>query len=368
MKNVKSSEILKSKASTGLDKFWQGHIMTDGKDYYLSSSSWRELASGEMSKVVHAVPYLVTIKNVGKANETKPLQQAESEFDSMIKKQMDSKNYLAEGKKVKGDKLPLPMLAHKYRDKSHKIVWPAFIQPKLDGNRMIFDGENAQTRGGKPFIDKVIEHVKFDTKGYIIDGELMLPGNVPLQTTMSAIKKYGPLSPTLIYHVYDIVDENLTFEERFEILKELVKNAPENVELVETWKAHSETDMEICHQRWVLVGYEGTIIRNAKGKYTINQRSDNLQKHKDFIEEEFKIIGVGEGEGLYKGCAIFKCVTKEGGEFDSNPEGTIEYKKEVYKNRKDYIGKWLTVRYFNKSLDNKPLFNVGVCIRDEGEF
>jgi DNA ligase-1 len=233
---------------------------------------------------------------------------------------------------------------------------------------MIFDGVNGQSRGGKPFIPEVIEHLEFDTQGYIIDGELMLPGNVPLQTTMTAIKKYCDLSPTLIYCVYDIVDEDLTFEERIKILTKLVKNAPDNVFLVETTLVENESQMEKYHQRFVLDGYEGTILRNAKSKYTVNQRSENLQKHKDFMDGEFKIVGVKEGDGLYKGCAIFKCVTKEGEEFDSNPEGTLEYKRELFMNKKDYIGKWLTVRYFEKTLKGKPTFNVGVSIREDGEF
>ncbi len=368
MKNVTSSEVLCSKASTGLSKFWQGHIVTDGKDYYLTSSSWRELADGGTSKVVNSVPYLVTIKNVGKINETDPLEQAESEFNSMVKKQMDSKNYLPKGTKAASKKLPLPMLAQKYRDKSHKIVWPAFIQPKLDGNRMVFDGKQGQSRGGKPFLDKVIQHLKFDTQGYVLDGELMLPDNVPLQTTMTAIKKYCDLSPTLIYCVYDIVLEGRTFLERNAILKELVKNAPKNVQFVETVFCANESAMQKFHEAWVLFGYEGTIIRNASGMYAINQRSENLQKHKDFFDGEFEIIGVKEGEGLYKGCAIFRCVTEEGEEFDSNPEGTLEYKRQIFQNKGSYIGKWLTVRYFEKTLKGIPTFNVGVSIRDEGEF
>ena len=375
MITVQSSDVLISKASTGLDKFWQGHIVSDEYGYYLQSTSWRQLAGGGKSKVVASVPYPVTIKNVGKSNETTPLEQAESEFASMVKSQRDKKNYLPKGVKAAGSKLPLPMLAQKYRDKSHKIVWPCFVQPKLDGNRMIFDGVNGQSRGGKPFIPQVIEHLEFDTEGYIIDGELMLPGNVSLQTTMTAIKKYCDLSPTLIYCVYDIVDETpaftglpMPFSERTKILARLMKNAPENVKFVETHLVKNEADMEKHHQQFVLDGYEGTILRNANSKYAIGQRSENLQKHKDFMDGEFKIVGVKEGDGLYKGCAIFKCVTKDGEEFDSNPEGTLEYKRELFKNKKDYIGQWLTVRYFETTLKGKPTFNVGVSIRERGEF
>ena len=63
-----------------MPKFWQGHIVADGVNFFLSSSSWRQLANGGTSKVVWSTPYPVTIKNVGKANETTPEEQAEKEY------------------------------------------------------------------------------------------------------------------------------------------------------------------------------------------------------------------------------------------------------------------------------------------------
>ena len=93
-----------------------------------------------------------------------------------------------------------------------------------------------------------------------------------------------------------------------------------------------------------------------------------MQKKKDFDEAEFKVIGAKSGEGLYKDCAIFRCVTKEGEEFDSNPEGPISLKKQYWIDRDSYVGKFLTIRYFSKSISGKPGFNVGVCFREQGEF
>ena len=368
MKTIKSSPILSSIAKNGERKYWQGHIVQEGEDYFLQSTSWHDLVDGGVSKKNVSTPYPVSIKNVGKANETAPLEQAESEFESMVKAQTDKKNYLPVGTKAIKGKLPLPMLAEKWKDQSKKIVYPCFVQRKFDGNRMIFEGTRGQTRGGQPFIPEVIQHFTFDTQGYLLDGEVMLPG-AKLQTSMTAIRKFRPeLSPSLEYFVYDIVYENLMFFERLAILKKLSKEFPANVKLVETSLVKNETEIQKWHEQFVLEGYEGTIVRNYEGMYNVGHRSCDLQKKKDFQEQEYQVIGFKEGAGLYKGCAIFRCVTKDGEEFDSNPEGTLEHKRELFKNGKSYIGKWLTVRYFDTSISGKPGFNVGVDFRDEGEF
>jgi DNA ligase 1 len=370
MQIIKSSDVLQAKASTGLDKFWQGHICQDDKDYFLQSSSWRLLTDGSSSKPVFSVPYRVTIKNVGKANETSPLEQAELEFASMIKTHMDKKNYAPKGTKVKSDKLPLPMLAHKYAERKAKINWPCFVQPKLDGNRMIFDGAKGQSRGGLLMIPEVVAHLCFDTKGLVLDGELILPGNVKLQETMKAIKKYrAELSPTLLYCVYDVVDETLTYDQRYAKLHHLSASFPPNVVLVQTHSVRDENEMIQRHSEFLGDGYEGTIIRNSKGRYAVGQRSVDLQKYKDFIDSEFRVVGMKEGNGLYAGCGIFRCATKDGNEFDCVPEGSLEIKREYFQNRNSLIGKWLTIRYHGLSSLGIPVPNpVGIVVRDKGEF
>lgn len=366
-KLFQSSPILQSETKSGLPKFWRGHILLDGNTYYLQSESWSMLTDGTESKHNESIPYEVSVKNVGKKNETTPYEQAVSEFESMVKSQKDKKNYAPLGAKVSVDKLPMPQLAHKYRDHSKKIVYPCFVQPKLDGNRGIASSTKMQTRGGQPFIPEVVQHFMFEHDDIILDGEVILPDMPPLQTTMRVIKKVCDLSPTLIYWVYDIVDDQPQFT-RLETLKKLESSFPPNVKLVETTLVHNEAELQAKHEQYVLEGYEGTIVRNYEGLYEVGHRSYDLQKKKDFEEAEFKVVGCKSGGGLYEGCAIFRCVTDKGEEFDSNPEGTLETKRQYYKDRDSYIGKYLTIRFFSKSLSGKPGFNVGVAFREQGEF
>ena len=46
--------------------------------------------------------------------------------------------------------------------------------------------------------------------------------------------------------------------------------------------------------------------------YEPNKRSKDLQKYKDNMEEEYKIVGFHEGSGDEKGAVIWDCITKEG--------------------------------------------------------
>jgi DNA ligase-1 len=114
-------------------------------------------------------------------------------------------------------------------------------------------------------------------------------------------------------------------------------------------------------------GYEGTMIRDPQMKYEIGKRSYSLLKLKDFVDEEFKIVGFEQGNGSFEKSIIFICEAN-GSMFNVVPEGSMEYKRELWKDRNKYLNKWLTVRYFEKSKDGIPIFPVGVSVRDDGDF
>lgn len=365
-KVIHSTPVLVSTTKGGESKFWKGLILTDKGRYFRQAETWRNLKDGSESKHLFSEPYEIFGKNEGKKNETSAKEQAFKDMESIVKKQYD-KGYTKPGEK--SNILPLPMLAHKFKDRKGKVSWPAFVQPKLDGQRMLFDGEKAWSRGGKLQLPKVYAHLMFDTQGHIVDGEIILPGNQLLQESSKAIKKfYEGISDKLLYCVYDVVEPDMTFKERHELLKTLVKNAPKNVVLVPTHLVENESEVMTFHSSFKKQGYEGTMIRNGNGKYLIKNRSDDLLKLKDFQDGEFRIVDVLEGGGKFKGTAIFKCITSNGETFDCTPEGTMESRAEMWKNRKKLIGKWLTIRYQFLSKDGVPIFLTGVDIRDTGEF
>ena len=367
MKIIKSSALLEAKTRTGAAKFWQYHIYQDGSRFYTGSSHCQINKKGVKSKVTHAVPFEVYPKNLGRSNETTAKEQAFLEFESKIKKYEDKGYAMVGAQKVERD--PLPMLAHKFKDHGHKVVYPCYVQPKLDGMRMLSDGKRGWSRGNKEILPEVFEHLKFDTRGHILDGELILPGQRPLQETMSAAKKFRPgISDTLQYWVYDIVNVDLPYRRRLEILRSLSREFPVHYILTTTASAIDEDAVQIFHTATVKAGHEGTIIRAVEGMYEIGHRSYSLMKLKDFQDEEFEIVDVVEGGGVAAGQAIFTLKTSDGKLFDSTPEADHEQRRKYFKDRKKLIGKWATVKFYGKTKDGIPMFNNTVGIREVGDF
>ena len=377
---VKSSPVLESKTRTGKKKYWQAHVLSEKKSWFTQTSYWQDKADGTTSLVTWSDPYEATPKNVGKANETSAEEQAYAEFDSMVTKQMD-KGYSPNG--VTSDILPLPMLAHKFKERADKLQWPVYVQRKYNGQRMFFDGEKAWSRGGKLILPKVIAHLvsQFpkNLKGKILDGELILPFNPLLQETLKATKKYVPsVSERLNFIVYDVVDSTLTYADRHALLVANISQVATmassgKIVLAPTEKASDIGEVMMLHTEFTskpVQGnpYEGTMIRDNSAGYDIGHRSNQLQKLKDFVDAEFKIVDVKEGDGRFKNAAIFVCDNGYGDTFDCTPEGTMDYRRELYENRANHIGQYLTVRYQELSNAKKPLFPVGVSIREVSDF
>jgi len=377
MKNLKSSDWLISENKAGNRKFWRLHILQDDSAYdegrraatinFYTQTEWYQLTkTGRETKKQQSEPYFAAPTNVGRANERNSEAQAFFEFDAIIKKQLDA-GFYREGEKV--DSWPMPMLAHKFKDHMNKVEWPSYIQPKLNGMRMLFNGTEARSRGNKEIIPEVIQHLQFDTGGFMLDGELMLPNNQLLQESMKAIKKYRPeLSPLLMYHVYDIVDNELPYAMRQQIIVDLMHNAPPNVVMVKTVECMDETEVYEQHTQFVSDGYEGTMIRNPSMEYEIGKRSYSLLKLKDFVDAEYRIVGFEEGNGSFEKSIIFICDAGNGNTFKVVPEGPIQYKQQLWLDRHSLMNGWLTVRYQELSRDCVPIFPVGVSIRDFGDF
>jgi DNA ligase-1 len=366
MKIVKSSEWLISENKVGNKKFWRLHIVRDGEHYHTQTEWYSITTTGKESKKQLSEPYYAQPTNVGRANQRNSQQQADFEFDAIIKKQMD-KGFHREGEKPKT--LPMPMLAHKFKDNKSKVEFPVFVQPKLNGMRMLFDGDMGWSRGNKEIIPEVIQHLKFDTDGFILDGELMLPGNQLLQESMTAIKKFRPeLSPTLIYHVYDVVDSDLPYAKRYQLIVDICRNAPKNVKIVQTELVKNEDDIMKYHKKFVKDGFEGTMVRFPEFPYEIGKRSYSLLKLKDFTDDEYRIVDIIDGDGSDRGLAIFQLDNGKGQIFNCRPEGSQENRADLFENRKKLINKYMTVRFFELSKDNIPIFPVGVGIREWGDF
>ena len=322
-------------------------------------------------------------KNIGKKNETTPVQQATSEaraswikmkesgYFEAIKEEVDNAASVR-GKGIAAD-VPLPMLAHEYQKRGKGFPFPqCFTQPKLDGTRCVgIPGRGLFSRLRKtiPHMEHILAELNRIPSHLILDGELYT-NELTFQEIVGLVKKetlkVGDLEKQIKikYHVYDIIDSTMTYEERLQELSSLwLTHTFEHIYMVPTHRCGSEAEMKTQHGIFVQQGYEGIMLRASKGLYK-NVRSVDLLKYKEFFDDEYEVVGFKEGEGGEKGCVLWTCKTEKGDIFHCRPRGTHEERAELYQKGAAYIGKKLTVRFQELTDDGIPRFPVGIAFRD----
>ena len=105
------------------------------------------------------------------------------------------------------------------------------------------------------------------------------------------------------------------------------------------------------------------MVYNLKAPYR-NGRTFDLMKIKDFFDDEGIIEDVTEGSGKNKGTAIFLVRLKNGEKIKITSVGSLEQRKEYFENAASYIGKALTYKYQNLTLDSKARIATMIAVRD----
>jgi DNA ligase-1 len=308
-------------------------------------------------------------KNIGKRNETTPYEQACAEAESKWNKQADKGYVKDEAELAAVAELPKAMLAHPYAKRGHNIVWPAAVQPKLDGIRLLAhvgtDGVKFYSRNGKPIttVDHLIPSLleSFEP-GVVVDGELFNP-DMTLQDIVSGAKKLSAKSARLQYWLYDMIDDRPYYDREIG-LRHAVQAFDDLLVLVPTIDCADEAEMMQAFAGFLADGFEGAIVRNYSGLYKRGKRSADLQKVKPIEDAEFKIVGFRDGRGKFEGAVIWECETDAGKHFEAVPMGTMEQRREWFGDGVTYMGKMLTVKFANMTPDGVPFHPVGVAVRD----
>ena len=316
--------------------------------------------------------------NVGQSNERNPEVQALAVAASMHKFKLDRKYSLTpEGATDAKD--GLPMLAHPFEDRSKHIVFPADVQPKLDGNRAAgrWQGgavELVSRSGVKtyelPHIQEALAKVL--PQGCEFDGELYVHGEAP-QTINSWTAGEYPNAGKLEYWIYDMPmhsgSDALSWSVRRRVMESLLHNCPLPLRCVPTQRVDDLAQATHFMQEWLGHGYEGAIIRNLAGTYDWGNRSNDLQKLKLFQDSEFEIVGCTQGVGKMAGCAIWECrvpaTAKVGAglTFTCSMKAPMAERQRQYTERAKYIGKQMTVSYFGTFDAGTPRFPRAVKFR-----
>jgi len=316
---------------------------------------------------------ITTGKNIGKKNETTPYEQAILEATSLVLKKKDD-NYAESISLIpsNSDGMFLPMLAHSYDKHSKKINYPCWVQPKLDGARMLAKKQNGSiilwSRKGKEIV--TLSKIKKELnsileEGQCLDGEVYYHG-WGFQRIISAVKKERDDTDILEYHVYDSPHLTDKFEDRFvNSGLEGKINKTTRIKWVKTSEALNSDELTLLEGSCIGENYEGLMARNKSSLYKFKHRSYDLQKVKRFEDEEFEIIGGKEGSGRESGLVIFKCLSEDGKPFDVRPKGDRKLRSDMFLNLNSYIGKKLTVKFQGRTSDSIPRFPVGIKVRPD---
>lgn len=311
-------------------------------------------------------------KNVGKKNATSPAEQADAEALAMWTKRKE----LGSFESISDIDTPIyfkPMLAHDYNDYKDKIKFPIYSQPKLDGVRCIVKADGMWSRNGKPIISAphIFESLKplFEQDpDLIFDGELYADkATTDFNTIISCVRKTKPTAEDLAisancieYYIYDIPSVNGVFSKRIDELYEM--DLPKCCVKVLTIICINEDVINHYYNRYMSHGYEGQILR-VDSHYE-NKRSKSLLKHKSFVDAEFEIKGVVEGNGNLTGKVGKLQFEINGKPFESAVNGDWEYIERLWHSKDGLIGKMATVKYFELTPDGIPRFGKVIAIRD----
>jgi len=283
------------------------------------------------------------------------------------------------------------MLAYPASAKPIDYSKPTFIQPKLDGVRCVIQAEypvlkkegnrigmivKAYSRTGKEWknIDHILEQLKpFFAKypNVILDGELYnhdLRDN--FEKIISLVRKTKPTDEDRLeaskktqFHCYDIIDEELPFDQRNEFINQALMLMGDSIHTLDTVMVFDEDEAQSIHRSNLKKGYEGSIVR-TNDTYQC-KRSHNLRKFKDFQDSEAKIIDWVEGKGKRIGTiGKFVAIDAAGNKFGLPVMDKFEYLQSNFKEMQGWVGKTATFTYFERTKAGSyrhPLFKA---IRD----
>lgn len=348
---------LYANASNGKIKIWQ---IEANNDLMIIRNGYIDGKTAVQTKKIKG-------KNIGRSNETSDIEQCILECKAKYQKKLDeqytpNKNNI---KEYEDQKVLLPMLALDYHKRKHDILFPCYIQPKLNGVRCIYQNNKFMSRKGKEYT--TLQHLESELKELeikITDGEIYRK-DMSLQEIIRRVKKdRGLKTDELEYWIYDQINEDIFEKRNKDILAKHLHSVPKKIVYVSTILVKSEKEIKGWHDKWVLEGFEGVIVRNVNGLYKVKHRSKDLQKFKMFKDSEYEIVGAHEGSGPDAGTVVFEVKTKKEQVFSVRPKGTREIRTEWMNDINNIIGKKLTVRYQNLSEDGIPIFPVGIAIRD----
>jgi ATP-dependent DNA ligase len=278
-----------------------------------------------------------------------------------------------------------PMLCHRYEKYRRHIRWPWYVQPKLNGIRLLYQNGVMQSRSygleePRTWPEHRLQHIRTALAGLaphlMLDGELYVHG-WSLQKINGAAAINGGAdserSALLEYHVFDVVnllDLDEVFAERAVRFPYLRTRFVHPIHFVETVLAEDEISGDGHYSAWKSLGYEGAVYKDPEESYGFVEFCGNKEnrwrktlKRKDYIDETCRIIAVYEGEGKFTGMVgSFRLELPNGKQFNAG-SGLYDSQRMEYWEHPP-LGVYASVKFLNYSDDGIPKEPVIVAIFD----
>lgn len=254
------------------------------------------------------------------------------------------------------------MLAKTYPE-AIKFAKEYYVQEKLNGNRCIsyFDEGTWHfiSRSQKPM------NLNFDMTGFdpdrIYDGEVMTrgkTGNRDFAKTSGTINSKYRDKSDLMYFIYDIIDETLTYKERRHELLGLKGHISPNIVILKVLdkvlvspNPAENAKLDYWLDFIVSKGGEGVMLRDPDAPYYRSKNSGDrkgyLIKYKKTKTCDLRIVGWNEGKGKYEGM-IGSFICEDDAQTVRVSVAGIDDATRM-SNPNDWIGKIIEVAYFDAS-------------------
>jgi hypothetical protein len=336
-------------------RIWEIWITTDNKTAKIYTKYG--IKNGTF---IESLPQIID-KSVGNITPYLRAQKlANTKWKNRIQKGYQEREPIIEEKTV------IPMRAYPLTDK--RVVFPAYVQPKLDGHRAILHkiGNKYEFLSNTRRQYKHLEHLTEDLnkikilndKNIYLDGELYIEDervNI-LRGVLSSselTKEKSEMAKKIVFYVFDMFDMknmDLNYSERYNILTNIFKTNYKNIILTPTIIAKNLNDLDKYFTKYVAKGYEGIIVRNMRGLYKLRGKSTDILKSKDIKSDKFIIVGYREAKGNNSGTVVWeiRCNNDPRKSFWAKPMGSREDRRKMFKNAENYIGRDIMVKYFEK--------------------
>ena len=341
-----------------------------------------DIKSAKDTDIIEAVQYLY--------NFDKPSQQL---MKMIIFKDLRLGMNVKKFQKVWGDFLVQPQVQLAQKFEGIKYYDNRYSR-KIDGIRCYYKDNIAMSRTNKPHKSAPLQHITEQLKSsmlhpedWVFDGELIYlnpDGSEDFTKAISLARsdERTPECDNLYYVIFDMIkvecfmnkwpdvpfaDEYNRIIAHFGKKEEKISWYTTDLPNILLIKQVKDDRFEELQEARYKNNWEGIMVRNGEAPYEY-KRSSNIRKIKDMQDTEVKLVDMEEGTGKLKDSLGALIADYQGFKLKIGSGLSEEQRKEYWNNRDKYIGKYIKVKYFEKTTNQQGgqslRFPIFVCFRD----